>query len=137
MTESDKVSVQNTIASDRDEDPVTVASATNESAGTSYFPSSSGQLVGNRPNLSFVLSITDVTSVAFEVSNDQSTWVDQTEDVIETGSNGHAKTYFTAGGTAVNFAPKWTCGWKYFRLAVVYPDATNVIAADVIARAIV
>lgn len=136
LTESDKVSVQNTIASDRDYTAQELADVTDQDTGTSNYPSDDGIEVGNRPQLFFALTLLDVTSVAFQCSNDRSIWIDQTEDVVESGAALHAKTYFTAAGEATYYAPRWTCGWRYVRCAVAVPNGTNTVAIDMIARAL-
>jgi len=135
--ESDKVSVENTEAADHDEKETEVADATNQNTGTTNYPSDDGLEVGDRANLSFVLTLLDVTSVAFQCSNDRSVWVDQTEDVMESGAMLHDKTYFTAAGEATYYAPKWSCGWRYFRCAVAVPNATNTVKISVYQRALV
>jgi hypothetical protein len=128
LTGQDLVSA-NTAADDRDESAQVLADVSDAAADTYYYPSSAGVEIGNRTFLSFILAIEDVTSVAFEVSNDGTAWVDGTKSVVDAaeGANGYAAAHFTEPDTAtVYFAADWErCGYRYIRCAVVVPDGTN------------
>jgi len=138
LTASNKVAVQNTIASDRDTAAQVLCDVSNIAAATVNYPSDAGVEIGNRTFLSFILSLNDITSVAFEVSNDGTTWVDASEPLVDdsTGQNGYAATHWTAGVGNVDFGADWEkCGFRYIRLAVTFPNNTNTAEITLIARA--
>jgi hypothetical protein len=139
LTASDKVSVQNTIASDRDEAAQTIADVTDVAAATVNYPSDAGIEIGNRDLLAFLITIQDVTSVTFEVSNDGTIWADYTGSVIDDGSgaNGNAPAFWTsAAGVTTDFAATLDrCRFRYLRLGVLFPNNTNGAEITLIAGA--
>lgn len=139
LTASDKVAVQNTIASDRDYAAQTIANVSNQAAVKTNYPSDAGLEIGNRDFISAILSLEDVTSVTTEVSNDGTNWVDCSASPVDaaTGLNGYAAAHWTsAAGVTTHFAADWEkCGYRYIRWGVTPPNATNTILITVIARA--
>ncbi len=134
---ADLTATVNPESANRDAAPQVICNET-DLAASANFPSDAGIEIGDRDFLSFTLSLNDVTSVAFEVSNEGTNWADETESVVAEGASGHAKAYFTsAAGVTTLFACYWPrCGFRYVRCAVVIPNATNVIYIDLIQRAL-
>lgn len=141
LTDTIKGSV-NTMADDRDEAAQVIADETGEAVATINYPSDNGIEIGNRPFLSWVMRCNDVTSVAFEVSNDRVEWADGTGGPVlvddADGQNGHTSTDFTsAAGVDTVFALDWEkCGFRYIRWAVTYPNVTNEFECTLIQRAV-
>lgn len=132
----------NTTADDRDEAAQVIADETNAAAVTTNFPSDNGIEIGNRSFLSWIMRLNDVTSVAFEVSNDRVIWADGTGGPVLVaagdGLNGHIATDFTsAAGVDTDFALDWErCGYRYIRFAVTPPNATNEFSISMMQRAL-
>lgn len=142
LTDSDKVVVQNTIASDRDESAQSIADVVNQAAGTTNYPSDDGVEIGNRDFLSMIYSLNDVTSVAIEGSNDRATWVPITGGATRvadgvSASGTTAATYTSGAGVDTDFALYWEkFGWRYIRWSVAVPNNTNTIEITLFQRAI-
>jgi len=137
LVDADKEACVNPDSANHDAAAQIVCDETNLAASAD-FPSSAGIEVGDRDLLSFMLSLNDVTSVAFEISNDGVIWDDGTENVVARGASGRLATYFTsAAGVTTIFSCDWEkCGFRYIRCEVTVPNATNVIYIDLIQRAI-
>lgn len=137
LTESDKVSVQNTIASDRDTSAQTIADES-DAADPSYYPSSDGLEIGNRDRMNFICSI-EGGDLSFEASNDGSTWVDVSKTMVddEQGTSGYDSTHYTsASGTTTDFAVSvFALGYRYIRLKWEPSDATSTIEVTLMQRA--
>lgn len=135
-----KVAVTNTIATDHDEAPQSIADETNAAAATVNYPSDSGIEIGNRSFLSWTMRLNDITSVAFQVSNDGTVWIDASKQPVDAaqGTNGHAATHYTsAAGVNTDFACDWErCGYRYIRWQVVTPNATNAFEILLMQRAL-
>lgn len=137
LLDADKEARVNPESSNHDAAAQIICDETNLAASAN-FPSNDGIEIGDRDFLSFTLSLNDVTSVAFEVSNEGTNWYDGTKNVVVDGTSGHLATYFTsAAGVTTLFACDWQrCGFRYIRCAVTIPNATNVIYIDLIQRAL-
>ena len=105
-------------------------------AASAAFPSAAGIEIGDQSGLAFILSLEDVTSVLFGVSNDGVVWDDATAQLMADGALGRAPAYFTSGaGVTTIFSCTWDCGHNFIRCYVTVPNATNTIYIDLIQRA--
>jgi hypothetical protein len=135
LVAADLVACVNPDSANRDAAPQIICDETNLAA-TANFPSDTGLEIGDRPGLALLLSLEDVTSVGFYVSNDRLIWHNATAQVMADGALGRAPAYFTSGaGVTTVFSCTWDCGHLYLRLLVTVPNATNTIYIDLIQRA--
>lgn len=107
--------------------------------GTHYFPSSSGDILGDRYKRAWMVGLRDV-DFEIEVSNDGTNWDDATASLIHcaTGLMGYTTAYFTEPDAATIYFglmfdqdAKW---WKY-RFKVTTGDNTNVFTLHSFGRA--
>lgn len=138
LVAADLVSVQNTIASDRD--PSVVIVNAGAIAASASLPSTAGIEIGNRNFLAVILQLEDVTSVAWEVSNDGVIWSDASGSPVDnlTGVNGYAAGYWTsAAGVTTVFAADWEkIRFRFLRFTVTVPNATNNVTIHIVSGAI-
>ncbi|MFA4974820.1 MAG: hypothetical protein WC683_19640 [bacterium] len=132
---ADRVSA-NTTADDRDESAQVWANETLAAVTPVYYPSSSGQEIGNRPWLTIQIGIRDGT-LTFESSNDGTAWTDVTRMVVDRGQGGggYASWIEVADAATVYYQLELTVGARYVRALWTPDDATSTIIINVMARA--
>lgn len=143
LLDADKTATVNPESANRDSSPQQIAAEDDTAAGTYNYPSDDGLEVGDRDQLGWIMKLDDVTSVAFQVSEDGTNWVDVTDMVIDettgAGSAGYAAAHYTSAAAVDTF---FACSYsgrllhRYCRWRVVYPDNTNEFDCELMQRAL-
>jgi hypothetical protein len=137
LTQSDRVAVQNTIASDRTETPMVWADETDLAVATHYFPSSAGHEIQGREHLSFAVEMRDGT-LTVEAMSDNGSWGDISESIYDLVAGADSFASWVEGDVAtVTYmleVNQKRLGFQYVRLVFVPGDATNIFEAYTMAR---
>jgi len=115
--------------------PVNIATVSNETAGTYYYPSTSGISLERHIWWGFNILCQDAT-LSVEITSDRTNWLDTTwncEDLATRGWLG-GPVAFAAGAPILAMWFQWLMPGEYARLKAVFPNGTNDLTADFFRR---